>query len=372
MKNLYLVFNIASNYRQSIYHLLDATFHCNWFFGANNSTIKSLDLNILSRVSIGENVKLYGNFYWQKGAFRFVCNSSSQSTLLLLGNPYYLSTWLIMFYSRIFYPSRYIYLWTHGWYGHESLVKRIIKKLFYALADGIFLYGNYAKTMMIAEGFRSEKLFVIHNSLDYDKQIALRNSIEKEDIFLKHFGNKNKTLVFIGRLTKVKKLNLIIDAISMLRDKGLELNLVFVGDGEEKEKLALLAKQKNLFQNIWFYGASYDEEINAKLIFNADLCVSPGNVGLTAIHSLMFGTPVITHSAFKYQMPECEAIKVGKTGAFFQKDNIYSLANTIYDWFLNKDTNREELRQNCYHEIDTQWTPKFQLNIFLKNLKFKE
>lgn len=371
MKNLILISSIASHYRQSIYHLLDTKFHCDWFFGENNSTIKSLELNILKRVTLGENIRLYGNFYWQRDAFSFVCNLSSQSTLLLLGNPYYLSTWLIMFYSRIFHPSRYIYLWTHGWYGHESLVKKVIKKFFYALADGIFLYGNYAKTMMISEGFKCEKLFVIHNSLDYDKQIALRNSITAENIYIEHFKNKNRTLIFIGRLTKVKRLDLVIAAISILKNKGLELNFVLVGDGEEKVKLALLAKQKNLLQNIWFYGASYDEEINAKLIFNADLCISPGNVGLTAIHSLMFGTPVVTHGDFKYQMPEFEAIKEGETGAFFRRDDIYSLVDTIYDWFLNRNINREELRQNCYHEIDTQWTPEFQLNVFRNNLKFR-
>ncbi len=70
---------------------------------------------------------------------------------------------------------------------------------------------------------------------------------------------------------------------------------------------------------IWLYGACYDEEIIGELIFNAQLCVSPGNVGLTAMHSLVYGTPVITHNNFSNQSPEFEAIIDGKTGSFSKK-----------------------------------------------------
>lgn len=83
-----------------------------------------------------------------------------------------------------------------------------------------------------------------------------------------------------------------------------------------KQQLQQQVKSYNLANNIWFYGACYDEIKNAALIYNADLCVSPGNVGLTAMHSMVFGTPVITHNDFKWQMPEFEAIEPGKTGDF--------------------------------------------------------
>lgn len=39
-------------------------------------------------------------------------------------------------------------------------------------------------------------------------------------------------------------------------------------------------------KNVWFYGSCYDEQTNAELIYNADMCVAPGNVGLTAIHAM--------------------------------------------------------------------------------------
>ena len=114
---------------------------------------------------------------------------------------------------------------------------------------------------------------------------------------------------------------------------------------------------------MWFYGACYDEAANAELIYNADLCVAPGNVGLTAMHSMVFGCPVLTHNDFPLQMPEFEAICENETGSFFKRNDIESLADAISDWFGYNGSRRETIRRNCFKEIDTQWTPNHQMNI---------
>lgn len=80
---------------------------------------------------------------------------------------------------------------------------------------------------------------------------------------------------------------------------------------------------------MWFYGACYDEKQIAEFLYNADLCVSPGNVGLNAMHAMTFGCPVIRHSNMVAQMPEVEAIEDGLTGTYFEENNIESLAQSI-------------------------------------------
>lgn len=236
-------------------------------------------------------------------------------------------------------------------------------------ADEIFTYGNYARDLMIKEGFNPQRLHILHNSLDYDKQLELRNSGLKSEIFKKHFHNENPVLIFIGRLTPVKKLDMLVKAIAILREKGENYNLVFVGDGTEKEKLISLTKQMKVDDRIWFYGACYDEETNAELIFNADLCVAPGNVGLTAMHTMVFGTPVISHNNFPYQMPEFEAIIPEKTGCFFKMDDTEDLINKIIDWFNYNAGCRENVRKNCMDEIDSQWNPYFQMDVIKRIIK---
>ena len=76
----------------------------------------------------------------------------------------------------------------------RSLFREDTKKAFYSLADNILLYGDYAKQLMIKEGFNSKKLHVIYNSLAYDKQLSIRNKLRSSDVFERHFSNSNKNL----------------------------------------------------------------------------------------------------------------------------------------------------------------------------------
>ena len=89
-------------------------------------------------------------------------------------------------------------------------------------------------------------------------------------------------------------------------------------------------------------------EYLAYFIFHASLCVSPGNVGLAAIHSLSFGTPVCTHSNLLNQMPEIEAVEEGVTGCYFDENNLDNLIEVINNW-LNKKIKRERRRSFIHH-----------------------
>lgn len=360
MKRLCLIYNFAPKYREAIYKLIDSEYDCHWVFGNYNTDIKGLDLSVLKDVEEVDTVQLFGNWTWRKNTLGLL---KKYDTFLNLGDVYCLSTWVLAFLAK-FRKGKKVYFWSHGWYGRESFLKKLLKKAFFSLADGTFLYGNYAKKLMTENGFDENKLFVIHNSLDYGRQLELRNCISQSDIYQKHFGNSYKTIIFIGRLTETKRLDMLINAVSILHDKGEFYNVVLVGDGEKRESLENFAKAKSI--PVWFYGACYDEKENAELIYNADLCVSPGNVGLTAIHTMMFGTPVITHSDFTNQVPEFETIRVGKTGAFFNSGSVESLVKAIGDWFGANGELREEVRKDCYHEIDNYWTPQFQMDVIKK------
>jgi glycosyltransferase involved in cell wall biosynthesis len=114
-------------------------------------------------------------------------------------------------------------------------------------------------------------------------------------------------------------------------------------------------------------GACYDEEKIAQYLSAADLCISPGNVGLTAIHSLGYGTPVATHDDLSNQMPEAEAITDGYNGFLFQKDNGKDLQQNIEQWF-EQDMDEDELRERCFEIIDMYYNPEYQLSVFERAL----
>jgi glycosyltransferase involved in cell wall biosynthesis len=110
------------------------------------------------------------------------------------------------------------------------------------------------------------------------------------------------------------------------------------------------------------FGACHDEESLGQMIYHADCTVSPGKVGLTAMHSLMYGTPVVTHGDFDAQMPEVEAIEPGRTGAFFRRGDAQDLAAAIARW-LDAPVPRAHVRAAARAAIRAKWTPQGQARI---------
>ena len=90
--------------------------------------------------------------------------------------------------------------------------------------------------------------------------------------------------------------------------------------------------------------------------------MSPGNVGLTCIHSLSYGTPVCTHNNFFNQMPESEIITDGKNGIFFEENSLEDLKEKIIFWFdnLHGKYSKEFIRK----KIDESYNPANQIKIF--------
>lgn len=367
-KRFCFVFNKPALYRESIYRAMESEFAPDWYFGISRNGLNLFDTNSFRSCHTLDSIEKFG-FKWTKGLLKLLF--SDYTDYLICGETRDFAGYAFMMLNKVLFRRKNIYVWTHGWYGKETTLEKIIKKLYFSMATGIFLYGNYAKECMINEGFDPNKLFVIHNSLNYTAQLELRKIIKPKEIFKKHFRNNCPTICFIGRLREGKRLDILIEALAILKQKGLIYNLVLIGSGECEKSLNELVQNNDMQEQVWFYGECFDEGENAELIYNSDLCVAPGNVGLTAIHTLMFGCPVITHNDKKWQMPEFEAIKDGLTGAFFERDNVGSLADAIEKWFNKHSSDRDLLRRNCFAEIDEYWNPDYQIGILKTGVNCK-
>lgn len=336
--------------------------HCDFFFGNTiSSKIKKMDYNHFKRrPNELKFILLFHHFYWMKGAISLVFKP--YRNYIITGEPFCLSTWVILILNRLF--GKRTYLWSHGWYGNESYVKVLLKKIFFKLSHGIFLYGHYAEELMIKEGIEKDKLKVIYNSLHYSKQKLLREDLITTNIYYKHFGNLKPTVIFIGRVGYKKKIDQILQALYIAKSERMtQFNVCIIGKGNDFERIRKIIEELELSEDVWLFGPCYNEEKISELIYNADVCVSPGEVGLTAIHSLSYGTPVITHNDFVSQMPEFEVIKEGETGSFFTKNNVKSLLNVLENWFKKYPQKTRALSENCYRLIDLRYNPDFQLKI---------
>ena len=270
-----------------------------------------------------------------------------------------ISTWLAVIICKL--RSTEIWFWGHGIYGNESKLKKFFRLSFLRLADKHLLYEKRAKKLLLENGFQKESLEIIYNSLDYEIQKILFQKLEIDrPTGLNHFKNDYPTLLFIGRLTKQKKLELLISAVNELEKSNYKVNLLIVGKGNQREYLMKLLKKLQL-NNFYFYGPLYDENKLSNLIYNSDLCVSPGNIGLTAIHSLSYGTAIASHDNFNNQMPEVESIIQGVNGFLFSEGDPVDLAIKIKS-FLKVKRDKKKIRQI----VDEKYNPYFQKRIFDK------
>ncbi len=365
------IFNYAPHYREAIFKKIDEVFNCDFYFGNTiNSPLEKINYKLLKGFKKElKNINLTKTYKWQLGILKIILKK--YDIYIITGDISYISNWLLILYCNLF--RKKIFLWCHGLKSKPvNLIQRKISKLFYgSKMSELLLYGNYSREIMLREGFDHKKLHVIYNSLDYEKQVKFRNWVSKSKLnpFKDYFKNDDPVLIYIGRLQKEKKLEIILEAQKKLQNQRINTNTVFIGDGEMKNILNNIAQRYDLLSRVWFYGSCYSEEVISSMIYNATLTISPGNVGLTAIHSLVYGTPVITHSNFLKQMPEFEAIIEKQTGLFFQENNINDLVNKIIYWLNFSEKNRESIRKNCYNIIDTLYNPNYQIKLLKSIIK---
>lgn len=290
--------------------------------------------------------RVYGRLVFSTGSFKAVFDSSE--VLVIWGDAFSPGNWAVSFMAKIF--GKKLVFWTHGLYGKEGLIKKKLRCFFYSIADCLLLYGQHSKALLLAENFSESKLYVINNALNVSDQderfVRLKGLLARGD-------DQHLKIIFVGRLTKVKKLHLLLSAVRAV-SSFYSVTLDIVGDGDQLEKLKDIAAEIGVAEFVNFHGAIYDEDVLARHIMSADVMVSPGNVGLTAMHSLVYGTPVISHSNAANQMPEFEAIRPAYSGELFCENNVSSLVDSIIrcktnvrKGLINEDSCRKVLA-DCY------------------------
>ncbi len=365
-----LVYHYIAKYRESIFRMLATDATIDWTFAS--AEICPNDIAILeephkcfpNRFITLKNRWLSRNTLWQSGLLR-VFFTGRHDVVVFLGDPNFITTWICLLVARL--TGKKTFLWTHGFIGNRSPLKDRLALLFFSLANGLLLYGETAEARLHQRGIASKKLHVIYNSLDYREQKRIRDAItneEKAATMSSFFENADDPcFIFIGRLTYHKRLDLLVDLIAELNKRSINANLLFVGDGEAADDLAQQSNDLDVSKRVAFFGASYDEAMTGKLIASADACVSPGEIGLTAMHCLAYGTPVITHNDPINQMPESEAVVDGFSGRLFEHDSFESLLSVTMDFLANPIPN---VQSNCIQIIEEHYTPQVQASLIAK------
>jgi glycosyltransferase involved in cell wall biosynthesis len=272
------------------------------------------------------------------------------------------SYWLSAVVARLM-RKRVVY-WSHGMLTDEKGLKNLIRVTFWRFAHAQLFYGHRARNFAICRGFPRQNLHTVYNSLDYETQRTVRDEITPEEVKAAReelFDKPNLPLLTsCSRLEGHPRFDLLIEAVALLKEQGFPCNVLLIGDGTQRENLEALAKEKDV--PVHFYGACYDPKKVAVLTMGADLTVCPGAIGLAAITSMTFGTPVITHDTPEAQGPEWESVNPGENGDFFTMGDVPDLARVIREW-IETHPDRNANADNCRRMIENYFNPDNQKRI---------
>ena len=360
------VFNFPSHYNYAVYQAMGEELGCDFFFFDNiYQNIKAFDTSKLTGFKKNIHTKKVGlkSFLWHTGIGPIF--NRNYTHYIISGSSAYLVNWLILLWCWL--TGKKVYMWCHGFHSPvKSKRGRLVAKFFFAHADGLLLYNSYFAPNMIDIGCDPLKIHYIHNSLDTKLQSEIYKSLSPSSKYQEHFGNNDPVVIYIGRIQKWKRLDLLINAVDILNNSAKKVNLVIVGGVTDDDTLGELVSRLGLDNKVWFYGASYDESENGQLLYDAAVCVCPQQVGLTSIHSLSYGTPCITCDNFENQGPEFEAITPAATGSFYKDGDVDDLAKHIWRWASVTEEERNEIRQKARHTIESEWSVDYQIRLLKK------
>ncbi len=139
--------------------------------------------------------------------------------------------------------------------------------------DDVWVVSEGAGENLRSLGFKGEYR-VMPNGVDFPKgrvsDAAAKEITEGLDI-----PEGIPLFLFVGRIMKYKGLPLIIDALKILDQKGVDFRMVFVGSGADAEEMKGKVSESGLSGKVFFVGAEHDRERLRAWNTRADLFLFP-------------------------------------------------------------------------------------------------
>jgi glycosyltransferase involved in cell wall biosynthesis len=133
--------------------------------------------------------------------------------------------------------------------------------------------------------------------------------------------------VCVGRLCEAKAQHLLVQAVARLRDRGVDVRLVLVGDGDLRAEVERVVREKQLESRVRITGWASDEVVRRE-INDARIFVLPSlaeGLPVALMEAMAAGRPVIS----TYVGGIAELIRDGVEGRLVPAGDIDSLAEAM-------------------------------------------
>jgi glycosyltransferase involved in cell wall biosynthesis len=196
---------------------------------------------------------------------------------------------------------------THKWYLGEKT----------AQAQFVACISHFARSqvMYFSDPAHWHKLHIVHCGVTPDRYVRPRTQTD------------HMRLLFVGRLTPVKGVRILLDSFTRVLETSPETTLDIIGDGEDRAHLEELAKP--LGDKVRFLGYRSQEEV-AEALSSADALVLPSfaeGLPVVLMEALAAGTPVICSQVAGV----AELVEQGESGFVIPAGDVATLTARILE-----------------------------------------
>ena len=227
----------------------------------------------------------------------------------------------------------------HGlnvWYefqeAHKYLEKyfRLQKYLVYRSVDAVVGVSDKVCQQFSAR-IKNVPHYTVYNGVDTERFLSRDR---------KFFEDGKIRILCVANLIKLKGQNYLIDAVSGLKEKGLNVELILAGRGPDEEKLKEQVNKLNLHDYVKFVGYVHYDQI-ANLMNACDLFVMPSYYeALGCVYLEAMASGMITVGVWNQGIDEI--IVDGKNGFLVQEKSVNDLEQVLLKII---DLNHNELKQ---------------------------
>lgn len=214
------------------------------------------------------------------------------------------------------------------------------------LADKIIVVVDEAKTRICNLGVSPEKVEVVSNTLNLDQFDPIERKEFKTDKF---------RMLYVGGINYHRGIQVVIQAISILKKRGVEVVFDLVGDGRYLPEIKKLIEELKVQDNVTVHGFKHFTQI-------VDLYES-ANVALIPHVKSGHTDNTIPHKIFQYmyaQIPmivsNCDPlvrlVNETKSGISYRYDSPEELADIIADLYEHPDKLNDYINEGRQAVID--------------------
>ncbi len=227
-----------------------------------------------------------------------------------------------------------------------TLLYMMMEKILWSYFSGLFnkidivtVPTLYARRIIKNSGVKNP-VKVISNGLELKEFIKPESG---DKVLSKYkIGRGKLNFLSAGRLDKEKRTDLLLSALSRIKDK-IDFQFIITGRGKEKEKLEEITHERGLSGQVVFTDFVSNRDLK-NLYHASDIFLSASEVelqGLSIMEAMACGLPVI--AARSMAVPEL--VKDGINGYLFEPGNEKDAASKILRLALNKKL-RDKMSEN--------------------------